>query len=157
MAKTIPLTQGQVALVDDEDYRWLTAMGPWCAHKDGNTYYARRRNGQRTDNMHRVIMEQNDPKVQVDHEDRNGLNNQRHNLRVATNTQNQYNTGKQRNNTSGYKGVCWHKGAGRWQAEIQTASGRRVYLGLFDDVLDAAAAHDAAAIELHGEFAGSNR
>ena len=91
--KTIQLTQGQFALVDDEDYDFLMQW-KWQAHKDKSTYYATRveygKNIKKGIKMHRVIM--NTPRnMETDHKDRNGLNNQKYNLRICTRGQNQTN------------------------------------------------------------------
>jgi len=88
--KTIPLTQSQVALVDDEDYPWISQF-EWYTFKNRRISYAVRNgvvNGKRrTILMHRVIM--NTPKgMQVDHMDHNGVNNQKGNMRNCTGRQN---------------------------------------------------------------------
>ena len=89
---------------------------------------------------------------QIDHIDGNGLNNDIENLRAATNSQNGSNRGAQKNNTSGFKGVGWHKKAQKWQASI-TSDGKRRHLGLFDTPEAAHQAYTAAATKLHKEFA----
>lgn len=89
---------------------------------------------------------------QIDHESTNRDDNRFSNLRVATHSDNAGNRGAQANNTSGFKGVTWHKGAGRWLAQIQR-HGRHEYLGLFDTPEAAHAAYAKAARETFGEFA----
>ena len=101
--REIPLTQGKTALVDDEDYEGLSQFR-WFAHKNGKTFYAARSMNPGIVKMHRFILGVVDPKIEVDHEDCNGLNNQRSNLRRATHGENQHNRGLYRNNPSGYKG-----------------------------------------------------
>ena len=91
-------------------------------------------------------------KFQVDHRDGDGRNNNPSNLRLATQTENMHNCGAQRNNTSGRKCVTWHCRKQKWMAYIGI-HGRQRYLGLFDNLDDAAAAYERAAAELHGEFA----
>jgi hypothetical protein len=163
--KQIKLTQGYVALVNDEDYERVNAF-KWHAYiatrKDGTikTIYAKRNipkiNGKRTtQKMHRFILGITDPKVQADHKDHNGLNNQRYNLRQATHTQNGRNTRISTMNTSGVKGVGWHKGAEKWHARI-AVDGNRIHLGNFTDKEEAAHAYDAAALKHHGAFACTN-
>jgi hypothetical protein len=154
--KTISLTRGQVAIVDDADYEWLNQW-KWIAHLSSN-YYASRTDyssgGKQTVSMHRLIM---NAKVgdQVDHIDHGTLNNQRANLRVCTKSQNHMNQRKLSNNTSGIIGVTWDKNAGKWKAEIMCDK-KSIYLGLFNDKHEAALTRDAVARRLHGEFATLN-
>jgi hypothetical protein len=91
----------------------------------------------------------------VDHIDRNPLNNELSNLREVTKRENSLNSKTYRNNTSGFRGVYWHKGAQKWLAQIQS-EGKLRHLGYFDCKKEAARAYDAAAKELHGEFAQLN-
>jgi hypothetical protein len=88
---------------------------------------------------------------EVDHADRDGLNNRWSNLRECTRSENNANMTKQSNNTSGYKGVCWHKTNKKWQAQIGY-KGRHYNLGFYSDIENAKAAYDAKSRELHGEF-----
>lgn len=92
------------------------------------------------------------PPTDIDHKDTNPLNNRIDNLRLATDSQNLGNSKKPCTNTSGRKGVFWHKGARKWQAGIKV-DGTHIYLGLFDDLEVAHAAYLAKAIEMRGEFA----
>ena len=77
------------------------------------------------------------------------------NLRKATESQNQHNRIKYKNNKSGYKGVTWHKATEKWMAAIKINK-KSVYLGLFSDPQEAAEAYKQAAIQLHGEYARVN-
>lgn len=92
----------------------------------------------------------------IDHIDRNKLNNQPSNLRECNITQNNRNVGIRADNTSGYKGVTWNKSAGKWHAQIKV-NGKRKYLGLYLNPIDAAIAYDKAAVDFHGEFALTNK
>jgi hypothetical protein len=97
------------------------------------------------------------PEDQTDHINGDRADNRWGNLREATNAQNQRNTNKLRSdNTSGLKGVCWDKAAGKWKAAINI-NGQTIYLGLFLSTQDAARAYDEAAPQYHGEFARTNK
>jgi hypothetical protein len=90
--------------------------------------------------------------LRIDHINGNPSDNRISNLRLATQSQNLCNRGKQRNNTSGYKGVSWEKASQKWQAHIKR-NGRQVNLGRFDTPDEAHAAYVAAAEKLHEDFA----
>lgn len=86
--------------------------------------------------LHRLILNLSQKNTMVDHINHNKLDNRRDNLRIVTNSQNQMNRDKPCNNTSGVKGVYWHKNQQKWQANIQI-NGTLYYLGLFDKKEDA--------------------
>ena len=92
------------------------------------------------------------PSDQIDHINGNPDDNRLCNLRDSSQAENTCNRGKSSNNTSGYKGVTWHKKAKKWLAQIG-ANGQHYYLGLFDTAEEAHAAYCEAAVRLHGEFA----
>jgi hypothetical protein len=92
------------------------------------------------------------PGVEIDHKDTDRTKNSWLNLRLATRSQNNANWKAPRHNTSGLKGVCFHKGAQKWCAQIHKDR-KRIYLGLFLSKEEAKAVHDAKAVELYGEFA----
>lgn len=70
---------------------------------------------------------------------------------MLTRSQNGTNRGLSKGNKSGFKGVCWHKAASKWYAQI-TIAGKVVYLGVFDTPEEAAAVYRARAKEVHGLF-----
>jgi hypothetical protein len=149
----IPLTRGLHAIVDAEDYKWLSQY-KWYAHPDTRikTFYARRHSHGRTMLMHRMIMQP--PKgMVIDHINGNGLDNRRCNLRVCTQEQNARNNAPKANAASRFKGVfpCGDK----WGAKV-THRKRTHRLGVFDDEVEAAKARDRLALELHGPFARLN-
>lgn len=152
--KEIQLSQGKVALVNDEDFEWLNQW-KWCAAKRGQTFYATRLAPGRKGAIHMHQLLVGNGTQRVDHKDGNGLNNQRLNLRPATHQQNMFNQRTYKNNTSGYKGVTWQKDCGKWRAQIGM-DGKKQYLGLFTNPEDAACAYDAKASELFGKFARLN-
>ncbi|WP_133857967.1 HNH endonuclease [Comamonas sp. JUb58] len=92
------------------------------------------------------------PSSRLDHKDLNKSNNRPRNLRLATQSQNLGNTVASANNTSGHKGVCWHKQLGKWQAQIKV-DGRNRYLGVFAEISAAKAAYAQAATAAWGNFA----
>lgn len=155
--KEIPLTQGKFALVDDEDYEWLMQWS-WCISSAGYAKRGCRIEGKRiTVSMHCAIMRAPDG-MEVDHADRNPLNNQKSNLRIATRAQNGMNRPKVKRNgaaTSQYKGVWYDKRRNCWYAMI-TINRKAIYLGTFQDEIDAAKAYDNAATNHYGTFAYLN-
>jgi len=90
----------------------------------------------------------------VDHADGDQSNNRVDNLRTCTASENQGNRKKGKDNTSGYKGVCWQKNMSKWQMSCRI-NGTRVY-AWFADKIDAAKAYDKVAIAAHGSFARLN-
>lgn len=159
----IPLTQGQVALIDRADLV-LVAPYKWFAHKrhkrkpsDRDAFYAHANTtvdgARRTVLMHRLIA--GFPNEDVDHRNGNGLDNRRENLRAATPNQNGGNAMPRRNETSRFKGVSWFAESSCWMANI-THERRQRYLGLHATEEAAALAYNSAARELFGEFARLN-
>lgn len=150
----IKLTQGKVALVSDEDYEYLSQW-KWSAILiKGKIWYATRREGEKRFWMHREIM--NTPKnLVVDHKNGNGLDNRRENLRNCTSFENQSNRGKNSNNTTGFKGVHFHKLSRKYIAVIKVHN-KNYYLGLFKSPEEAALARDAKAMEMEKDFAYLN-
>lgn len=154
MTRQIPLTQGFVALVDDEDYDRVVGAGGWHARRDKVTVYASRwvpgDGGRRVALLLHAFITGFDL---TDHINGDGLDNRRANLREATKGQNNVNRRRNSNNTSGFKGVG--RNAGQWRARIR-AGGTELHVGYYPTPEAAAVAYDAAARELHGEFACVN-
>ncbi len=94
--------------------------------------------------------------IGVDHEDNNRANNKLLNLRETSEKGNNKNTLKAKNNTSGFKGVCFHKPNKKWMATI-TLNYKTIYIGCFLDPVKAAEAYDQAAIKHHGIYAKTNK
>jgi hypothetical protein len=93
--------------------------------------------------------------MEVDHINGNPLDNRKENLRICTHKQNGKNYSIPNNNTSGYKGVRWHKRDKIWEAFI-TVECKQRYLGRFKDIKDAVKCYNQNAIILYGEFAKLN-
>lgn len=149
--KEIKLSQGKVALVDDEDYEELN-KDRWYLAKGYNTNYACRYSDRKY--MHRLIM--NTPKGLVtDHINHNGLDNRKVNLRVCTNTENMRNQSSSKNSTSKYLGVYWVKDRKKWKSQIW-ANNKKIFLGYHQNEDDAALAYNVAAISYFSEFANLN-
>lgn len=152
--KEIKLTQGKVALVDDEDYERLNKYS-WRVNRSYDTYYARCSVGSRVKNymQHKILLAP--PGTEIDHIDRDGLNNQKANLRLCTHSQNLMNQRHRIGCTSEYKGVCWDRGRRKWKTRI-AIDGITINLGRFQSEKEAALAYNDAAVKYFGEFARPN-
>lgn len=161
--KEIQLTRGYVTQVDDEDYDYLMQW-KWYARTVTRIPYAARgeKKGRRTKKgrkttytvfMHRAIMNPTE-KLQVDHIDHDGLNNQRSNLRICTHKQNMRNSRSRSNSRSKYLGVSYNSN-GHIVAQI-TINLKHNFLGVFKTEEDAARSYDIAAKQAFGEFANLN-
>src|SRR5437016_1019112 len=125
--KEIPLRNGGVTLVDDDDYPFLSKL-QWSRMDEDNTSYvcfggvlARK---VRCFLMHRFMT--GFKSCEIDHIDGNGLNNQRANLRLATKSQNQHNRGPMKKGSSRFKGV-WRHGD-KWRVGI-TLNRKKIHIG----------------------------
>lgn len=156
--KTIPLSKGKVAIVDNEHFEAINQF-KWSAHSRGYAYrQAKGKDGKRRSILlHRFVMELagREPGHRTDHINGERLDCRADNLRAATASQNGANSKRRINNTSGFKGVSWH-GCGKWQAYIRVHGESRRHLGLFDCKVQAACAYDAAARKAWGQFAALN-
>ena len=146
----VPLTHGKFAVIDSDNID-LINQRTWRAHNDpksGDRWYAFA--GAESIRMHRLVLGV-DSSMMVDHvqPDRT-LDNRRANLRPATHAQNQHNKGRNKNNTSGVKGVSIHPHGG-YTAAI-TIGGKDIYLGYSKDLEVARQMRVAAAKAYHGEF-----
>ena len=101
--------------------------------------------------MHHGIF---DESLLIDHIDNNPLNNRIENLRLCNLSENARNANKRVDNSSGYKGVSWHKQSSKWVAQI-TVNGKRKHLGFFKDKEEAHEAYCEASKAIYGDFANS--
>lgn len=154
--KEIPLTQGQVALVDDEDYPYL-AQFRWHAVRTPRSWYAnhsvKAATGCLSIRMQWLIMGKN-----VDHKNGNGLDNRRENLRKCSKAQNNRNQQRIPTQLTPYKGLAKkvYRFRTMWQSSIRV-EGHSIYLGLYDTPEGAALAYNGAAKLYHREFASFNK
>lgn len=151
--KTIPLTKGDFAIVDDDDYEYLIQF-EWFLTPGGYAARKTTKNGRPSIVlMHREIAKT--PKgMQTDHINGNRLDNRKCNLRICTNAENSRNRGPMPG-TSKYKGVRWLKNDKKWQANIKLNQ-KQITLGCFNSEIEAAKAYNEAAIKYFGEFAWLN-
>lgn len=157
--KTINLTKGKVAQVSDEDYDRVACLS-WHALQGKTTWYAvhGRRVGKKMQSiyLHKFILGIGDGQ-EGDHRDRDGLNNQRENLRVCTTTQNQYNRRKYKTGlTSRHKGVSIERRSGKWKLQINV-HGKQVYVGLFPTEDEAGRCYNRLTKALYGDFVLENQ
>jgi len=156
--KEILLTQGKVALVDDDDYDYLMQW-KWYAQRIGNTYYSIRNSYinriRGSVYMHRSIMKCT-PLEMIDHIDGNGLNNQKINLRIANKQTNARNT-RYIHGSVPYKGVLFIKRKTKnvYISRINIDY-KQTWLGTYNNPIEAARAYDRAAIKYFGEYASLN-
>lgn len=160
-AVAISLTQGKTAFISPEKVPLVTTGYTWaaCRKNDSLWYAVARVRGVARDGgkpgrlvyMHVLISGGRG----VDHRDRNGLNNTEVNLRPTGKSGNGANRGPSANNTSGFKGVSFHRRKNLWQAQI-TVRGQGLRLGYFPEKEEAARVYDDAATAHFGEFAATN-
>ena len=151
----IPLTQGKYALVDTEDYEGLNKW-KWYALKGVSTWYAVRNipigDKQGSLRMHRLILGTRKG-MDTDHENHNGLDNRKYNIRICSRSENQQNRRPASGNASRFKGVA-RNGTG-WQAYIKKDQ-KKMHLGTYRSEIDAAKVYNDKAEELFGKFASLN-
>jgi hypothetical protein len=153
--KTIELTRGLKTKVDDEDYDYLMQHS-WFAQKDnrGKIYAATTIMGD-TVYMHRLLMDEKDGDVVIDHKNNNTLDNRKENLVASSSQENAMNKSKtEENRSSKFKGVTKMPN-GKWKAHIGK-NDKDIHLGYFDTENEAAEAYNNEAKKLFGEKAKLN-
>jgi hypothetical protein len=154
MSKSIPLSQGKVALVDDDDYDRLNAYEWFLSGTGYAVGFVPSGDKFRLEYMHRLITQAVEGQL-VDHINGDSLDNRQTNLRFATPRQNVQNKRLSSLSLTGLKGVGWHRDRRKYHARIQL-QGIRYHLGFFDNAETAALAYDCAARRLFGAFAVCN-
>lgn len=153
--KSVTLSNGMTALVDDEDFDLVSAIR-WHAVQRRNSRYAQAMHNGKTVLMHRLVMSAGKGRI-VDHINGNGLDNRRENLRFATTAQNRANSNVAWGRSQ-YRGVCRENGA--WVAMIgEMVPGRHshsVRLGRSSCEEEAAMVYDMEILRRHGRFSGLN-
>jgi len=154
--KQIPLSQGKFALIDDEDYERVSKY-KWCINSNGYavTNYRDSNGEKKAMKMHRFILNLIKGDSFVDHIDTIRINNQKHNLRTASCSENLRNQKINKNNKSGFKGVRLHKASKLYAAQIGI-NGKTKIIGYFKCKIEAAKAYNEAAINHFGKFANLN-
>ncbi len=153
--KEIALTKGYVAIVDDEDYGWLSQDKWYAVEMVGGAKACRARPSNAHGIKAKIYMSREimhaPPGMEVDHRNHKTLDNQKANLRVCTPAQNNVNRRKIAKGSSQYKGVNWNEQLHKWRARI-TNGGVCKHLGYFEDEIEAARAYNAEALAQFGEF-----
>lgn len=152
--KFIELNENQYALVDADDFEWLSQ---WNWFYNPSNGYALRNgpvHGKSQTRMHREIFKAK-PEERLDHINGDRLDNRKSNLRRCNAHQNAQNTARHSDGRSGYKGVSWHKKDRMWRARI-CVNYKSKFLGNFNCPKAAARCYDRAALSLFGEFARLN-
>jgi len=143
---------GKTFLVDDD----VKLDGySFCLDTNGYVMFSSCKDGLNTKYLHRWLMgfpEGSD----IDHKNNDKLDNRRCNLRLCSKQQNQFNTKKRSDNTSGYKGVSFHTQNNNYVAKI-SINGKSKHIGCFTTAQEAHEAYCEKAKELHGEFFNSGR
>jgi hypothetical protein len=158
MPKKIELTKGYEAIVSDEDYDWLNQWS-WCVSVDKNGNYprpVRKENGKKIYMYRQIMGVLDESEVEVDHKNKNTLDNRRLNLRKCTKGQNQRNGSSHKSSSSKYRGVSFDKALGKFVAKIKV-DGKLIHIGVFGKEKSAAKAYNKKAKELHGEYASLNQ
>jgi hypothetical protein len=156
--RKIPLGEGRFTIVEPGDFYRLNNFH-WYVSGKGECFYATRATRteagkSKTVYLHREIMSPPEGLL-VDHKNGYSLDNRRANLRLATQSQNMQNRRKRKNATSQFLGVHFDKKRSLWTVAI-FFEGKSVFLGRFENEIDAAKAYDAAAKKYYGEFARLN-
>ena len=155
----ILLSKKQITIVDDDLFEELNQYNWYASETKGGFYAARRKTFSYRNNkivyMHREILNCSSLVYEVDHINRNTLDNRKENLRLVLHIKNMQNRKENKNTTSIYRGVHWNKRSNKWTVQI-TSDGMTYCLGNFASEREAAHAYNIKAKELYGEHACLN-
>ena len=155
MSKKIQLTRGKFAIVDNEDYAIISKF-QWYYLPTANKEYAARASNGKTQYLHRQLMKAKSG-MTVDHQNGNGLDCRRSNLRCCLLRNNQKNKQKRCDNKTGFKGVRFtNRRKHPYYASI-FSNGKGIFLGCFGTAIEAAKAYNQAAKKYHGKYAKLNQ
>jgi len=137
----------EYAVVDIDDYELANKYSWFLAHgyATSNMY------GNKHTKLHRLILNLQDRKQEVDHINHNRLDNRKSNLRVCDRFGNGRNLSLKSNNTSGYPGVSFWKSRNKWRARIKV-NYVGIHIGLYDTLQEAVEARHNAEIKYFGDF-----
>lgn len=149
MSKEIQLSKGNITIVDDDDFEWVS-KNKWCI--DGRGYAVRRKPFSKGGKiiLHREIMK-TEKGMEVDHVNGNRLDNRKENLRNVHHFQNGKNLSIKSNNKTGYAGVSLDKRCGKYKTQIQV-NGKFIFLGYYTDIEEAANAYKVGSKKHFKEF-----
>jgi hypothetical protein len=136
--------------VDDADYERFVKGYRFYLNRSGYVIFSSSKDGYNGKYLHRVIM--GNPQGEIDHINRDKLDNRRQNLRTATCSENRCNRGLQSNNTSGFKGVCWDERNQKWLSYVMI-NGKQIHVGRYKHKIKAAMVAAIVRIVAHGKFA----
>lgn len=149
--KYIKSTNGTESMVDDEDFEFLDQWN-WRLSTSG--YFIHSVVGKKAIIMHRLILQKHNLYkygLEVDHINRNRIDNRKENLRMCTSSQNKGNVGPLKSNKTGYKGVAWKRLRNQWEVHI-SFNKKYMFLGYFNDPKEAGDAYIKKHKELYGEY-----
>lgn len=151
----LTLLRGEITLIDDSDAEWASKYQWRLSHQGYAVRSEQTKAGYREVSIARELL--NAPSgFEVDHINRDRLDNRRCNLRLVTKQQNQMNRSKLSGTTSRFIGVYIHRGRKKmWDSRI-TIGGRIIWLGSYYDETEAALAYDNMAKKMKGEYANLN-
>ncbi|MEK6883422.1 MAG: HNH endonuclease [Nanoarchaeota archaeon] len=146
---------GKFALVDDGDYQKINSIKWYFCEGYARHDIRFSKTSKKIIFMHRVVLNNFNRNIEIDHINGDKLDNRRNNLRIVTRQQNMFNRRKRKLLSSKYKGVSWNKKNKNWRAMIRI-NNRTLNIGSFRNEQDAASAYDIKAKEIFGEYSHLN-